>query len=167
MGGVGVNELAPEAPDNVAPAEGRGFGFGRKLSPVASDYASQSLGPRGASCGSAIFSSSPRRGGRDLNKTSRSLLYGADGVVIKFHRILLRLNTTPSARSKDASRRFLDRAATPPRRGEENSRHHHLEQQLLAVGATFLRPSRLLSLLESRRTTTISPRVGPGDATSL
>src|SRR5215831_15379593 len=67
---------------------------------------------------SAIFPSSPRRGGRDLNKMSRSLLYGADGVVIKFHRILLRLNTTyywlraialafaplmPSARAKDAS----------------------------------------------------------------
>src|SRR5215831_8716194 len=69
---------------------------------------------------SAIFPSSPRRGGRDLNKISRSLLYEADGVVIKFHRILLRLNTTPSARANDASRRFLDRAATPPRRGGEN-----------------------------------------------
>src|SRR5262249_25015510 len=34
---------------------------------------------------------------------------------------LLRLNTTPSARAEDASRRFLDRAATPPRRGGENS----------------------------------------------
>src|SRR5262245_13144037 len=55
---------------------------------------------------SRIFPSSPRRGGRDINKISRSLLYGADGVVIKFHRILLRLNTTPSARAKDASRRF-------------------------------------------------------------
>ena len=43
---------------------------------------------------SVTFPSSPRRGGRDLNKISRSLLYGADGVVIKFHRILLRLNTT-------------------------------------------------------------------------
>src|SRR5262249_37669064 len=51
-------------------------------------------------------------------KISRSLLYGADGV-IKFHGILLRLNTTPSARAKDASRPFLDRAATPPRRGGE------------------------------------------------
>src|SRR5215471_13105570 len=75
---------------------------------------------------SAIFPSSPRRGGRDLNKISRSILCGADGVVIQFHRILLRLNTTPSARAKDASRRFLERAATPPRRGGENSSHHHL-----------------------------------------
>src|SRR5215831_17516207 len=68
---------------------------------------------------SAIFPSSARRGGRDINKISRSLLFGADGVVIKFHRILLSLNTTPSARAKDASRLFLDRAATPPRRGGE------------------------------------------------
>src|SRR5262249_4038865 len=68
-----------------------------------------------------IFPSSPRRGGRDINKISRSLLYGGDGVVIKFHGILLSLNTTPSARAKDASRRFLDRAATPPRRGGETS----------------------------------------------
>ena len=71
---------------------------------------------------SAIFPSSPRRGGRDLKKISRSLLFGADGVVIKFRRILLRLNTTPSARAKDASQRFFDRAATPPRRGGETRR---------------------------------------------
>src|SRR5215472_5346898 len=70
---------------------------------------------------SGCFPSSPRRGGRDLNKISRSLLSGADGVVMKFRRILLRLNTTPSARAKDASRLFLDCAATPPRRGGENS----------------------------------------------
>src|SRR5215470_12613565 len=74
----------------------------------------------------AIFPSSPRRGGRDLNKISRSFLCGADGVVIKFHRILLSLNTTPAARAKDASRPYLDRAATPPRGGGENSPLHHL-----------------------------------------
>src|SRR5690348_797217 len=78
---------------------------------------------------SRVFPSSARRGGRDLNKISRSLLYGADGVVIKFDRILLRLNTTPSARAKDASRRFLDRADTPPRRGGENSPHDPFGQQ--------------------------------------
>src|SRR5215471_9655231 len=81
-----------------------------------------------------IYPSSPRRGGRDLNKISRSLLYGAGGVAIKFHRILLSLNTTitgcalsrlhslrssPSARAKDGSRLF-DRAAAPPRRGGVN-----------------------------------------------
>jgi hypothetical protein len=86
--------------------------------------------------GGAVFPSSPRRGGRDLNRTSRSLLYGADGVVIKFHKILLSLNTiitgcalsrlhslrsSPSARARDASRRFPDRAATPPQRGGENT----------------------------------------------
>jgi hypothetical protein len=75
---------------------------------------------------SAIFHSSPRRGGRDLNNISRSFRYGADGVVIKFHRILLKLNTTPSARAKDASRRFLDGAASPPQRGGENPPLHHL-----------------------------------------
>src|SRR5690349_9801360 len=75
---------------------------------------------------SAIFPSSPRRGGRDLNKTSRSLLDGAAGVVIKFHRILLKLNTTPSARLRMLARLFLDRAATPPLRGGENSPLRHL-----------------------------------------
>src|SRR5215831_4861372 len=54
-------------------------------------------------------------------EVSRSLLYGADGVVIKFDRILLRLNTTPSARAKEASQLFVDRAATPPRRGGESN----------------------------------------------
>src|SRR5262249_26243107 len=80
---------------------------------------------------------------------SRSLLYGADGVVIKFHRILLRLNTTPSARAKDASRRFLDRAATPPRRGGENSPHYHLGNRPLEarVPALFKRRSRLKLLV--------------------
>src|SRR5215813_8338004 len=69
---------------------------------------------------SRIFPSSPRRGGRDLNKISRSLLYGADGVVIKFDKILLSLDTTPSARAKDALRPDLNRAATPAseRRGK-------------------------------------------------
>src|SRR5262249_16134226 len=47
--------------------------------------------------------------------------FGANGVVIRFHRILLKLNTTPAARAKDALRRFLNRGATPPRRGGENS----------------------------------------------
>src|SRR5215471_14134843 len=85
----------------------------------------QPFGPVAQTQRSGIFPSSPRRGGRDVNKISRSLLFGADGVVIKFRRILLRLNTTPSARAKDASRRFLDRA-TPPRRGGENSPLRHL-----------------------------------------
>ena len=103
---VGRLDLAPEGRKTIATAEGRGAQKQR----------------------SAIFPSSPRRGGRDLNKISRSLLFGADGVVIKFHRILLRLNTTPSARAKDASRLFLDRAATPPRRGGENGPAPPFEQ---------------------------------------
>ena len=80
--------------------------------------------------------SPPLRGGvaATLITMSRSFLYGADGVVIKFRRILLRLNTTPSARAKDASRRFLDRAATPPRRGGEDSPLHLLGQQPREAG---------------------------------
>src|SRR5262249_33092722 len=61
--------------------------------------------------------------------------YGADGVVIQFHRIFLRLNTTPSARAADASRLFLDRAATPPRRGGENSPLQPFGQQPLSAVA--------------------------------
>src|SRR5262249_42321060 len=77
------------------------------------------------------------------------VFYGADGVVIKFQRNLLRLNTTPSARAKDASRLFLDRAATPPRRGGENSPPHHLVNSpdrswLSSYAAPRLRASHLL-----------------------
>src|SRR5215471_12556222 len=85
----------------------------------------------------ATFPSSPRRGGRDINKISRSFLYGADGVVIQFHRILLRLNTTPSARAKDDSRLFHDRAATPPRRGGENSPHHPVWATAPKAGGSY------------------------------
>src|SRR5262249_33729877 len=84
--------------------------------------------------------------------------YGAAGVVIKFHRILLSLNTTitgcalsrlhslrssPSARAKDASRPYLDRAATPPRRGGKNWPLLPFGQQPLAAGVTFFRPPGL------------------------
>jgi hypothetical protein len=37
----------------------------------------------------SLFPSSPRRGGRDINKISRSVLWGADGVVSKFQQKLL------------------------------------------------------------------------------
>ena len=53
-----------------------------------------------------FFPSSPRRGGRDLNKMMRSLLSG-------------RWVTTPSARLKLLTRHLFDRAATPPQRGGE------------------------------------------------
>src|SRR5215813_9909586 len=100
-----------------------------------------------------IFPSSLRRGGRDLNKISRSLLYGADGVVVKFHRILWRLNTTPSAHAKDASRLFLGRAASPPRRGGENSPHHHSGQQPLTAGGYKYadRPAFALAFCNTKR----------------
>jgi hypothetical protein len=51
-------------------------------------------------------------------------------------RILSRLDTTPSARAKDASRCFLDRAATPPQRGGENSPLHHGQQPREAGDST-------------------------------
>jgi len=86
------------------------------------------------------FPSAPRRGDRDLNKISRSHLYGAGGVVIKFHRMLLSLNTTTSARANDAGRLFL--IAQPPLLGEEGKFANPLfKQQALVAGAMFLRPS--------------------------
>src|SRR5215471_2878311 len=111
--------------------------------------------------GPQFFPSSPRRGGRDLNQISRSFLYRADGVVIKFHRIFLRLNTTPSARAKDASRLFLDRAATLPRRGGENSPHDPFGQQPLTAGATFFRFTAIV--FNSRIECMYQQRHRPGD----
>jgi hypothetical protein len=43
-----------------------------------------------------FFPSSSRRGGRDNNKISRSLVYGADGVVFKYLKMFWCLITTPS-----------------------------------------------------------------------
>ena len=79
----GRYELAPEGRKTIATAEDRGLKVDAEE-------------PRGGARKQrhAIFPSSPRRGGRDINKISRSLLYGADGVVIKFHRMFLWLNTT-------------------------------------------------------------------------
>jgi hypothetical protein len=143
-----VASLAAERRQSLAKAEGRGFGYKQAMRRRATKesfaataaYGSLGIAPRpfGAVAEtqrSAIFPSSPRRGGRDINKISRSLLYGADGMVIQFHRISLRLNTTPSARAKDASRHFLDRAATPPRRGGENSPLQPFGQQPLSAVA--------------------------------
>jgi hypothetical protein len=62
-----------------------------------------------------LFPSSSRRGGRDINKLSRSVLSGADGVVTHF----LQIGHHPVCAAKDAPRLFLNRAATPPRRGGE------------------------------------------------
>src|SRR5262245_3927350 len=70
---------------------------------------------------SAIYPSSLRRGGRDINKTLRSLPIWSGRGGDQIPQSLLGLNTTPSARAKDAPRLFLDRAATPPRRGGGNS----------------------------------------------
>ena len=85
--------------------------------------------------------SPPLRGGEAATsiKMARSLHSGADGVVSKFRRILLRLNTTPSARAKDASRHFLDRAATPPQRGGENSPRRSFRQHARNPGVDLNR----------------------------
>src|SRR5207249_3476649 len=70
----------------------------------------------------ALFPSLQRRGRCGINKTVRSLRSAADGVVSSAK--LFRPKdfadlTTPSARTKVASRHFLDRAATPPFQGGE------------------------------------------------
>src|SRR5204862_4500691 len=68
------------------------------------------------------FPSLKRRGGCGINKKARSLRSAADGVVSSAK--LFRPKdfadlTTPSARTKVASRHFLDRASTPPFQGGE------------------------------------------------
>jgi hypothetical protein len=54
----------------------------------------------------AFFPSSSRRGGRDINKISRSILYGADGVVIQFQQNLLVFDHHPVCASKGCSAAF-------------------------------------------------------------
>src|SRR5215831_3200420 len=65
--------------------------------------------------------SSPRRGGRDINKLLRSLLSGADGVVI-YHQNIMCWNwiTTPSARLRTLRGIFY--IAQPPLLGEEGKK---------------------------------------------
>src|SRR5438552_3953875 len=80
------------------------------------------------------FPSLKRRGGCGINKKARSLRSAADGVVrsaklfrpkdfadlfLRLRPIGLALRATPSARTKVASRHFLDRASTPPLQGGE------------------------------------------------
>jgi hypothetical protein len=74
---------------------------------------------RMTSVGASFSPSSSRRRGLDFNKISRSLLYGADGVVSKFRRICLWLTTTPSARLRLLRGFFL--IAQPPLLGEEGN----------------------------------------------
>ena len=64
-----------------------------------------------------VFPSSPRRGVRDINKLSRSLLYGADGVVSKFRQNLMVFTNHPGCAAKDAAQLFL--IAQTPLLGEE------------------------------------------------
>src|SRR5215468_3090771 len=64
-----------------------------------------------------LFPSSPRRGVRDINKLSRSLLYGADGVVSKFRQNLMVFTHHPVCAAKDAAQLFL--IAQTPLLGEE------------------------------------------------
>src|SRR5262249_22999695 len=84
-----------------------------------------------------VFPSSSRRGVRDLDKMSRSLLDGADGVVIQFrNKFVWKFVTTPSARAEDASRLFL--IAQPPLLGEEGKSHR--PPQLSCV-TSLIRPA--------------------------
>src|SRR5215471_8426721 len=73
----------------------------------------------------AIFPSLKRRGGCGINKKMRSHRSAADGVVRPAKPSGLytfAALTTPSARTKVASRYFLDRASTPPFQGGEYAR---------------------------------------------
>src|SRR6516162_10164602 len=97
----------------------------------------------------ATFPSLKRRGGCGINKKSGSHRSAADGVVrsakvfrpknfaglttFKASRYRARASR-PSARTKVASRYFLDRASTPPFQGGEYTRpniHSHLLQRCL------------------------------------
>ena len=98
-----------------------------------------------------VFPSSSRRGVRDLDKMSRSLLDGADGVVIQFrnkfvlevchqlpaarYRACIR-SAHPRLRAEDASRLFL--IAQPPLLGEEGKSHR--PPQLSCV-TSLIRPA--------------------------
>jgi hypothetical protein len=55
------------------------------------------------------------------NKLSRSILYGADGVVIRFRQKFVLEFTHHPARAKDAGRLFLIAQPPLPRRGGESS----------------------------------------------
>src|SRR5262252_7888094 len=101
-----------------------------------------------------VFLSSSRRGVRDINKMSRSLLDGADGVVIQFRNKFVlgslspitgcalsrlhSLRSSPSARAEDASRLFL--IAQPPLLGAEGKSHR--PPQLSCV-TYLIRPASL------------------------
>src|SRR5215471_18792725 len=80
----------------------------------------------------ATFPSLKRRGGCGINKKMRSNQRAADGVVRPAKSSGLCTfaeRTTPSARTKVASRCFFDRASTPPFQGWEYARptiHSHL-----------------------------------------
>jgi hypothetical protein len=68
------------------------------------------------------FPSSPRRGGRDINKLSQSLLCGADGVVTKLRKqICFGLYSPPRLRELRMLRSFL-LIAQPPLLGEEGKK---------------------------------------------
>jgi hypothetical protein len=58
----------------------------------------------------------------DINKMSRSLYYGADGVVIKFQQNWLVFDHHPVCAAKDAAQLFL--IAQPPLLGEEGKVRH-------------------------------------------
>jgi hypothetical protein len=71
-----------------------------------------------------------RRGSCAINKKSGSFIIRADGVVINHQQFLLEFTHHPGRSIKEASRYFIEVAATPPRRGGE-----------IPAGAKFLRRS--------------------------
>ena len=73
-----------------------------------------------STCSGDVFPSSPRRGVCAIKKKLRSILIRADGVVINHQPNLLEFPHHPVRSIKEASRYFVEVAATPPRRGGEN-----------------------------------------------
>src|SRR5437762_13527509 len=109
--------------------------------------------PRVVSSTCVVIKTNPllSRGGVDAtsSKCCEATFDGADGVVL-VHKMYWLINTTPSARTKVASRLFLNRAATPPqlRRGVP-----------FGCFATFIEKSTHPEFLEVRRSELRLPRL--------
>src|SRR5215831_4744118 len=80
--------------------------------------------------------SPPLRGGVDATSIDyrEASLYGADGVVIRFRQNFVVADHHPVCAAKDAAQLFVERAATPPRRGGESSLLHRSALIVAAIG---------------------------------
>jgi glyoxylase-like metal-dependent hydrolase (beta-lactamase superfamily II) len=71
---------------------------------------------------------------RHKSKCSEATSDGAAGVLIKFRRNFVVADHHPVCAAKDAAQLFVDRAATPPRRGGESSLLHRSALIIAAIG---------------------------------